>query len=62
MTYSAPIECGLSKAAVDDIAANVAEHLNYKPGQELEPVVERLGGKIRIQDVLVARFDQFART
>jgi Zn-dependent peptidase ImmA (M78 family) len=52
MTYSAPIECGLSKAAVDHIAANVAEHLSYQPGQELEPVVERLGGKIRIQDVL----------
>ncbi|MEH2508588.1 Zn-dependent peptidase ImmA (M78 family) [Bradyrhizobium sp. AZCC 1578] len=52
MTYSAPIECGLSKAAVDSVAASVAEHLNYKPGQDLEPVVERLGGKIRIQDVL----------
>lgn len=52
MTYSAPIECGLSKAAVDNVAANVAEHMGYKPGQDLEPVVERLGGKIRIQDVL----------
>lgn len=52
MTYSAPIECGLSKAAVDNVAANVAEHLGYQPGQDLEPVVVRLGGKIMIQDVL----------
>ena len=51
MSYSAPIECGLSKAAVDNVAANVAEHLQYRPGQELEPVVNRLGGKILVQDV-----------
>ena len=52
MNYSAPVECGLSKAAVDNIAASVAEHLQYQPGQDLEPVVARLGGKIRMQDVL----------
>lgn len=52
MTYSAPIECGLSKAAVDNFAADVANHLLYEAGADLERVVERLGGKIRVQDVL----------
>ncbi|MGJ5177912.1 ImmA/IrrE family metallo-endopeptidase [Bradyrhizobium oligotrophicum] len=52
MSYSAPLECGLSKAAVDGLAASVAEHLHYQPGQDLEPIVGRLGGRIRVQDVL----------
>lgn len=52
MDYSAPRECGLSKAEVDGLAAKVAEHLSYRPGQDLDPIVSKLGGVIRIQDIL----------
>lgn len=51
INYSAPKECGLSKVAVDSFAAQVAQFFNYRPGQELTPIVERLGGKIYTQDV-----------
>jgi predicted transcriptional regulator len=52
MEYSAPVESGLSKAVVDTFAADVANQLSYAPGAELLPIVEKLGGRITIQNVL----------
>lgn len=52
MDYRAPIECGLSKAAVDDLASSVANHFGYEPGSPLEPIVEKMGGRISVQNVL----------
>jgi Zn-dependent peptidase ImmA (M78 family) len=52
MEYSAPIESGLSKAVVDKFAADVANQLSYAPGSDLQPIVEKLGGRITIQNVL----------
>jgi predicted transcriptional regulator len=52
MDYSAPQESGLSKAVVDKFAADVAAHFSYAPGSDLSPIVEKMGGKILIQNVL----------
>ncbi|UWU76471.1 ImmA/IrrE family metallo-endopeptidase [Bradyrhizobium huanghuaihaiense] len=52
MHYSAPYECGLSKAAVDSFASQVATHFGYRPGTSLTPIVEKMGGTIHIQNVL----------
>ena len=52
MNYSAPTECGLSKAAVDKFASQVATHVGYQPGAPLAPIVEKLGGAIHVQNVL----------
>jgi Zn-dependent peptidase ImmA (M78 family) len=49
IAYSQPRECGLSKHAVDAVAAKIASQLDYKPGDALEPVVEKLGGRILIR-------------
>ena len=47
--YKQPTPSGLSKEAVNSLAANMAHQLNYRPGGELEPIVEKLGGRIRLQ-------------
>jgi hypothetical protein len=52
MHYSAPTECGLSKAVVDKFAAQVAAHVGYEPGSALDPIVAKMGGTILTQDVL----------
>ncbi len=52
MEYSAPAECGLSKAAVDTFASQVADHFGYSPGATLSPIVEKMGGTILTQNIL----------
>lgn len=42
----------LSKKAVDALASDIAQKLNYFPGGELEPIIKRLGGKIIISSGL----------
>lgn len=49
--YSPPAESGLSKGAVDSLAASVAAQVGYEPGGELDPIIEKLGGSLRIQNV-----------
>ncbi|WP_051252091.1 ImmA/IrrE family metallo-endopeptidase [Rhizobium etli] len=51
MTYNQPIQCGLSKSAVDALAANVAKQVNYEPGDDLYPIVTRLGGRIVVNSL-----------
>jgi hypothetical protein len=40
--------CGLNKAQVQSVAAQVAKKLGYKPGDELAPLVKKIGGKIEV--------------
>lgn len=49
--------CGWSKAQVQSVAAQVAKKLGYKPGDELAPLIRKLGGKIE-----VARWDEVGTT
>ena len=51
MSYNAPVECGLSKPAVDRLASNIAKQIGYDPGADLSPIVSRLGGKIVLSDL-----------
>ncbi len=38
--------CGAGKATVEAFAAKFAQSVGYAPGDELDPIVERLGGTI----------------
>lgn len=49
--YNSPTESGLAKGSVDQIASSVAHQVNYTPGAELEPIITRLGGAIRTQNI-----------
>jgi Zn-dependent peptidase ImmA (M78 family) len=40
------VACGAGKATVESFAAKFARSLGYRPGDDLDPIVERLGGKI----------------
>lgn len=51
IAYSQPVESGLSKIAVDNLAASVAAQVGFEPGAELAPIVGKLGGTIRVQNV-----------
>ncbi|WP_050025124.1 ImmA/IrrE family metallo-endopeptidase [Verrucomicrobium sp. BvORR034] len=52
--FESPVASGLSKVAVLKLAADVSARLGYEPGQDLEPLVRRLGGIIRYQSWLEA--------
>jgi Zn-dependent peptidase ImmA (M78 family) len=49
IAFSRPKECGLSKQAVDALAAKIASQLSYEPGIDLDPIVAKLGGRILIR-------------
>jgi Zn-dependent peptidase ImmA (M78 family) len=40
------VECGASKTTIEGFAATFARSVGYAPGDDLHPIVERLGGKI----------------
>lgn len=44
--YPKPQETGWTKRSIDGLAAEIAEKLSYKPGADLQPIVEHLGGKV----------------
>ncbi len=44
--YVAPNPCNLRKSDVEKVAENVATRTGFKPGQPVEPIVKKLGGKI----------------
>lgn len=46
--YSPPVSCGLSKKEVHAVAEQAAKLFEYTPGSELHPIVEKLGGEIRV--------------
>jgi Zn-dependent peptidase ImmA (M78 family) len=45
-TFSPAKECGASKATIEAFAARFAQSVGYGPGDDLDPIVRRLGGKI----------------
>lgn len=44
--WQEPAAQGFTRGDVSHLATNIASKLGYEPGASLEPVVERLGGKI----------------
>jgi len=44
-TYERPRPCGATAEVISAFAEKIASALDFKPGAELEPVVERLKGK-----------------
>ncbi len=40
---------GWSRDAIDSVAARIAGELGYKPGGDLRPIVEKLGGRIEVE-------------
>jgi predicted transcriptional regulator len=50
--YAEPVQSGLSKQAVDNLAASVAAQFGYTPGAELAPIVEKMNGRIRMQSMV----------
>jgi len=46
--YMDPIPSRLNKASVEQIASFVAKKLDFSIGDPIEPIVEELGGKIKI--------------
>jgi hypothetical protein len=44
--YQSPVASGLSKAAVYQLAENIARQIGYKPGDNILDAVRRLGGRI----------------
>ncbi|MCB1236512.1 MAG: ImmA/IrrE family metallo-endopeptidase [Verrucomicrobiae bacterium] len=49
--YPGPKETGWTKRTIDSLATEIAEKLGYQPGQDLEPLVERLNGRVVIGPV-----------
>jgi hypothetical protein len=47
---SEPKPCGWSRAEVQRFAAEVAKRLGYQPGENIERIVERLGGQVTVSD------------
>lgn len=48
--WAEPTALGFTRGDVTALAVNVAKKLNYQPGDDLEPVVKRLGGSIEYGD------------
>ena len=47
MSYKQPEPCGATAEEISVFAEKIAEALDFKPGSDLEPVVNRLNGKIK---------------
>ena len=53
MTYSPAVESRLSKPQVHSFAESVAQQLNFSGGDDLHALVERMGGRVQIEDTLL---------
>jgi predicted transcriptional regulator len=51
LAYASPEPCNLGKKAIGELAETVARHTQYEVGSDLQPLVERLGGEMRYQDI-----------
>lgn len=49
--YASAQPSNLNKNAIADLAAQLADQINYKPGNNLEKVVSDLGGEIQYMDL-----------
>src|SRR5262245_22369686 len=48
--YSAPAATGYSLDQIEQFAAGIAAKLGYTPGDDVAPLVKRLGGEFRYLD------------
>jgi len=48
--YQAPIACGWGRDAIDSIAKQFSKALGFSSDGPIEPIVEKLGGKIDYED------------
>lgn len=48
--YGSPKECGLRRGSVHRLAESVGVQLGYSPGDDLEELIDKIGGKIEYQD------------
>lgn len=53
LAYPQAEPANLSKAQVHSLAEKFAELVGYKPGGSLKDVIERLGGKVVVEDTLL---------
>jgi len=51
MVFQEAIQTNYSKNAIDSLAAELAEALDFQPGGSLEQLVDKLGGRIHYQDL-----------
>ena len=51
MEYKEPTASNLSKQAVDRLAADVARQVGFQSGDDISPIVQKLGGRIQIRDL-----------
>jgi predicted transcriptional regulator len=49
--YASPIALQWSRAEISHFAEGIAERLDYRPGEPLEPVIKRLGGKVEFVEL-----------
>ncbi len=54
MTYSPAVESRLSKPQVYSLAESVAQQLAFSAGDDLQELVERMGGTVQIEDTLLS--------
>jgi len=48
--YAAPKQCGLGKDSIYRLAESIRQQLAYTPGDDLDDLIEQLGGRIEYQD------------
>ncbi|WP_367350178.1 ImmA/IrrE family metallo-endopeptidase [Sphingobium yanoikuyae] len=53
MPYSPAVESRLSKPQVHKFAESVANQLNFSAGDDIHELVERMGGRVQIEDTLL---------
>lgn len=51
-TYEKAQPSGLSKPAVYSFAESIAKQLDFKPGDDIDALIERIGGKIKIANTI----------
>lgn len=51
-SYEQAQASGLSKASVYSFAEQLANQLNFKPGEDIESLVRRIGGRVKMQNTL----------
>lgn len=46
LRYARPEPCNITKSVIQQLAEEIAIALNFEPGEALEPIVKKVGGKI----------------
>lgn len=51
--YEDAVPCYLPKTQVFELAESIAAQLDFKPGDDIDELVERIGGTVQVQDTLM---------